>query len=185
MALLPVTLGERRVEVLHLGLALVRAGARGHKLSRSLYGVSVLAAFLRRGCRGLWVSNVSQVPSVIGSVASYFSHVYPNGNGARPGTAHRQIALQLMTHHRGAFGVGADARFDAERFVIENAYTGGSDNLKKSFHEATQHRRASIERLCLEQLDYQRGDDFLQVGRYTGFVVLRCLARRLRLRFAS
>lgn len=181
MAWLPVTVDGRATQVLHMGLALVRADARGRKLSRSLYALSVLAAFIRRGCRGLWMSNVSQVPSAIGSFASYFSRVYPAAGGARPTRAHQQIAAQLMEHHRAAFGVGADAEFDAAHFVIRNAYTGGSDNLKKSFAQATHHRDAAIERLCLEQLDYQRGDDFLQVGRYTAFVVLRCLARRLRL----
>lgn len=181
MALLPVELAGRIQHVLHLGLALVRPDARGRRLSRSLYGVTVLAAFVKRGLRPMWVTNVSQVPSTIGSVASYFSAVYPGPGPDRRTGAHYAIARQIMRDHRDAFGVGADAEFDESRFVIRKAYTGGSDNLKKSYEEAAHHRRQSIEQLCRSQLDYARGDDFLQVGRYSALVVLRCLLRRLRL----
>lgn len=181
MPLLAVTLAGRPREVLHLGLALVRPEARGRHFSRSVYGVTLLITLLRRGLRPLWVTNVSQVPSAIGSFASYFVDAFPAlGSDCRTPT-HRAIAQQVMARHRGAFGVGPDAEFDPLSFVIRNAYTGGSDNLKKSFTEVTQHRRSSYGHLCLATLDYDRGDDFLQVGRYTAFVVWRCLARRIRL----
>lgn len=180
MPLLSVELHGREREIVHLGLALVRPDARGRNLSRSLYGLTLLVAFLRRWCRPLWVTNVSQVPSAIGSFASYFSAAYPGLGPDCRTPEHFAIAEQVMHRHRRAFGVGEDAEFDVARFVIRNAYTGGSDNLKKSYADAARHRRSSIGRLCLAELDYERGDDFLQVGRYTAFVVLRCLARRIR-----
>ena len=70
-----------------------------------------------------------------------------------------------MAHHRAVFGVGADAGFDEARFVITNAYTGGSDALKKSFDVAPKHRDEKYNAFCARELDYERGDDLLQIGR--------------------
>src|SRR5262249_19196686 len=134
----------------------------------------------RQRLRALWVTNVSQVPSAIGSFATYFDATFPGLGPDRRTPVHYAIAEQLMARHRRAFGVGPEAEFDIRTFVIRNAYTGGSDNLKKSFTDAMRHRRSSYGRLCFDALDYDRGDDFLQVGRYSAIVALRCLARRLR-----
>jgi hypothetical protein len=72
-----------------------------------------------------------------------------------------------MKHHRPVFGVGPEAGFDEERFVITNAYTGGSDGLKKTFDAATKHRDETYNSFCAQQLDYERGDDVLQIGQMT------------------
>jgi hypothetical protein len=180
MVFLPVELQGHKREILHMGLALVDPEARGRNLSRSVYGVTMLLLFLRGGLRPLWVTNVSQVPSAIGSFATYFDDAYPALDSDCRTPEHFAIAEQVMGRHRQAFGVGADAAFDLLRFVIQDAYTGGSDNLKKPYTEAARHRRSSYGRLCLSTLDYDRGDDFFQVGRYTAFVVWRCFVRRVR-----
>ena len=70
-----------------------------------------------------------------------------------------------MRDYRAVFGVGADAGFDEPRFVITNAYTGGSDALKKSFEAAPKHRDDAYNDFCARELDYTRGDDVLQIGR--------------------
>ncbi|WP_374368585.1 hypothetical protein [Dongia sp.] len=70
-----------------------------------------------------------------------------------------------MSDHRHVFGVGAEVRFDEEKFVIQDAYTGGSDNLTKSFESAPKHRKAIYNEVCAQDLDYDRGDDFIQIGR--------------------
>jgi hypothetical protein len=63
------------------------------------------------------------------------------------------------------FGVGEEAGFDEARFVITNAYTGGSDALKKTFAAAPKHRDEQYNAFCSRELDYARGDDVLQLGR--------------------
>ena len=70
-----------------------------------------------------------------------------------------------MASHRSAFGVGEEAGFDEARFVISDAYTGGSDHLKKTFAVAPKHRHEEFNRFCARELDYDRGDDVLQIGR--------------------
>jgi hypothetical protein len=175
---LPVELDGRRTDVLHLGLALVRPDCRQLGLCHRMYFLPLILGLARSRGRALWVSNVSQVPSAVGQVAEYFAEVFPGLDPARgPTPAQTAIATQLFGRHRTAFGVGHDATFDPERFVIRNAYTGGSDNLKKTFAEAAKHREQGYNDLCARTLDYTRGDDFLQVGRYTLEILLRSIAQ--------
>ncbi len=155
--------GEREV-VLHLGLVMVDPEERSGGLSWILYGLTCFALFLRQGLRPLWVSSVTQVPAVVGMVAETFSDVFPAQSGTAQSFTHRHLAHQIMRRHRKSFGVGADAGFDSDRHVITDAYTGGSDNLKKSFDVATKHRNDNYNAFCARELDYGRGDDVLQIG---------------------
>lgn len=155
--------GEREV-VLHLGLVMVDPAERSGGLSWILYGLTCFALFLRQGLRPLWVSSVTQVPAVVGMVAETFSDVFPAQSGTAQSFTHRHLAHQIMRRHRHAFGVGDDAGFDPDRHVITDAYTGGSDNLRKSFDVATKHRHDAYNAFCARELDYGRGDDVLQIG---------------------
>jgi len=139
---------------------------RGRGLSWVLYGLTALVLFARDGWRAKWISNVTQVPSVVGMVSQTFSDVFPSPHpDARRSFAHLQLARGIMSRHRAVFGVGEEAGFDETRFVITNAYTGGSDALKKTFDVAPKHRDEQYNAFCARELDYARGDDVLQLGR--------------------
>lgn len=177
MPLLPVRHDGQESDLLHLGLVMVDPAERSGGLSWILYGLTCFALFVRGGLRPLWVSSVTQVPAVVGMVAETFDQVYPGQEGTAPTFVHRHFAHQLMTRHRATFGVGPDAGFDAERQVITIAYTGGSDNLKKSFAIAAKHRNARYNDFCAAELDYGRGDDVLQIGRIDLGAARRFLSR--------
>lgn len=164
MPLLGVNRAGRQEHVLHLGLVMVDPAERSGGLSWILYGLTCFALFLRRRMRPLWVSSVTQVPAVVGMVAETFGNVYPAQSGTRQSFVHRHLAHQIMQTHRAAFGVGSEAGFDLDGQVITNAYTGGSDNLKKSFEIATKHRNVGYNDYCAQALNYARGDDVLQIG---------------------
>lgn len=165
MPQLAVVRGGREEAVLHLGLVMVDPAERSGGLSWILYGLTCFALFLRQGLRPLWVSSVTQVPAVVGMVAETFSEVFP-AQGATPQSfTHRHLAHQIMRRHRHAFGVGEDAGYDPERQIIIDAYTGGSDNLKKGFDVAAKHRHDDYNAFCARELDYARGDDVLQIGK--------------------
>ncbi|MBR1087397.1 hypothetical protein JQ621_07865 [Bradyrhizobium manausense] len=166
LSVMQVELDGAPVDVTHLGLVMVDPDARGRGLSWVLYGLTTLVLFLRDGLRPRWISNVTQVPSVVGMVTETFSDVYPSPRPeARQSFAHLQLARGIMRQHRGVFGVGTDAGFDESRFVITDAYTGGSDALKKTFDEAPKHRDPQYAEFCARELNYERGDDVLQIGR--------------------
>lgn len=167
LTLLDCELRGRPIEVLHLGLVMVDPAHRAGGLSGVLYGLTAFLLFARRRLRPLWVSNVTQVPAVFGMVSESFDNVFPTAAGARQSYDHLHLARQIMARHRHVFGVGGEAEHDEVRGIIRNAYTGGSDNLKKPFAVATKHRKDAHNEACRLALDYDRGDDFLQLGQVT------------------
>ena len=180
LSIMPVELDGEPAEVTHLGLVMVDPDQRGQGLSWVLYGLTALVLFARDGLRPKWISNVTQVPAVVGMVCETFSDVFPSPHpGARQSFAHLQLARGIMRRHRAVFGVGDEAGFDEARFVIADAYTGGSDALKKTFESAPKHRDPQYETFCARELDYSRGDDILQIGRIDLAVARRYLLREV------
>jgi len=182
LALMEVDLGHRSEDVLHLGLVMVDPNLRSQGLSWVLYGLTCVLMLFRNGMRPLWISNVTQVPAVVGLVGQGFARVYPTAENRpqnRRSLLHLLLARGIMRHHRSVFGVGSDAGFDEDRFVITNAYTGGSDNLKKTFADAPKHRDAVVNDFCQAQLDYGRGDDFLQLGQMDTPTALSYIGREV------
>jgi hypothetical protein len=166
-------------EVLHLGLVMVDRDERSRNLSWVLYGLTCFLVLVRRQFRPVWISNVTQVPAVAGMVAEIFSDVWP-APGDRPRRiAHLMLARQIMATRRHVFGVGDEADFDEARFVIANAYTGGSDDLRKSWEEAPKHRDPRHNDFCKAALDYDRGDDLLQLGLMDLAAMRKYLAREV------
>ncbi|SLN32485.1 hypothetical protein RUM8411_01366 [Ruegeria meonggei] len=167
LALMDVDLGHRSEQVLHLGLVMVDPSLRSQGLSWVLYGLTCVLMLFRNGMRPLWISNVTQVPAVVGLVGTGFARVFPTPEGGvqnRRSLLHLLLGRGIMRQHRNVFGVGDEAGFDEDRFVITNAYTGGSDHLKKTLAEAPKHRDQAVNDFCRDQLDYDRGDDILQLG---------------------
>jgi len=166
LSVMDVALDGEPTQVTHLGLVMVDPDVRGQGLSWVLYGLTALVLFARDGLRPKWISNVTQVPAIVGMVSDTFSDVFPSPlPGARQSFAHLQLARGIMARHRAVFGVGEESGFDEARSVITNAYTGGSDALKKTFDIAPKHRNAIYNDFCEHELDYARGDDALQLGR--------------------
>lgn len=179
LATMQVETDPKPTEVLHLGLVMVVPAARSQNLSWVLYGLTCFLIFVRRQLRPVWVSNVTQVPAVVGMVSGMFSDVWPQPEAGRRSLNHLLLARRIMTDHCSVFGVGADATFDEDRFVIANAYTGGSDGLKKTFAEAPKHRDRKFNSFCENQLDYDRGDDVLQLGVMDVAAMRRFLSREV------
>jgi len=166
LAVMDVTLHGAPTTVVHLGLVMVDPQARSKGFSWVLYGPTCIILFARQQLRPLWLSNVTQVPAIVGMVAESFADVFPRPDtAARRSFEHLLLAREIMARHRHVFGVGPEAGFDEERFVITNAYTGGSDTLKKTFEQAPKSRNAIYNAFCAHELDYERGDDVLQIGR--------------------
>ena len=179
LAIMTVDVEPEPVDVLHLGLVMVDPDQRSGGLSWVLYGLTCFLLFIRNQFRPLWISNVTQVPAVVGMVSEMFSDIWPKPDADRRTLNHLLMARRIMAEHRHVFGVGADAAFDEERFVITNAYTGGSDDLKKTWEDAPKHRDAQFNDFCAAELDYTRGDDVLQLGRMDLPAIRRYLTREV------
>jgi len=177
LAVMEVDIPPRPVEVLHLGLVMVDPDVRSRSLSWVLYGLTCFLIFFRRQFRPVWISNVTQVPAVVGMVSGMFSDVWPGPGAGRRSLTQLMLARRIMADHRHVFGVGPEAGFDEDRFVITNAYTGGSDDLKKTFDAAPKHRDPAVNAFCEAQLDYRRGDDVIQLGLMDMAAIRRYLLR--------
>lgn len=179
LAIMHIEMEPRPIQVLHLGLVMVDPDERSKSLSWVLYGLTCFLIFLRRQLRPIWISNVTQVPAVVGMVSTLFSDVWPQPNAERRTLNHLLIARRIMDHHRHVFGVGPEAGFEEDRFVITNAYTGGSDGLKKTFEDAQKHREDRFNSFCETELNYERGDDVIQLGQMDLVAVRKYLAREV------
>jgi hypothetical protein len=158
-------LAGKEEDLLHLGLVVIDPDVREGGLSWILYGLTTIILLARKRLKPIWVSNVTQVPAIIGKVSQSFDRVYPTPtNIGQPPFIHQWLVRQIMDSKRHVFGVGPDAEFDFDKFIIKNSYTGGSDHLKKKFTEAQPHRDEKYNKFCLDHLDYDRGDDFIQIG---------------------
>ncbi len=165
LSLMECKLGQRTEQVMHLGLVMVDPNERHKGFSWILYGLTCFLLFLRNQFRAIWVSNVTQVPAIIGMVSETFSNVYPDPeHHTRQSLRHRLLARQIMAHKRATFGVGDNAGFDEVQAIITDAYKGGSDGLKKTYDQAPKHRNDIYNSYCADKLDYDRGDDILQLG---------------------
>lgn len=179
LAIMTLDTQSEPCDVLHLGLVMVDPDQRSGGLSWVLYGLTCFLLFVRNQFRPLWISNVTQVPAVVGMVSEMFSQVWPKPDGDRRTLNHVLMARRIMAGHRDVFGVGEDAEFDETRFVITNAYTGGSDDLKKTWESAPKHRVEAYNDFCATELDYRRGDDVLQLGRMDLAAFRRYLTREV------
>ena len=164
LAVMALDTAPHPTDVLHLGLVMVDPDERSKNLSWVLYGLTCFLIFFRRQFRPVWVSNVTQVPAVVGMVSEMFSDVWPSPHQGRRTLNHLLLAREIMAAQRHVFGVGDEAGFDEENFVITDAYTGGSDDLKKTWDAAPKHRDERYNSYCKTALDYTRGDDVLQLG---------------------
>jgi len=180
LSVMSVELDGEPEQVTHLGLVMIDPDVQGQGLSWVLYGLTTLVLFARDGLRPKWISNVTQVPAVFGMVCDTFSDVFPSPDAdARRSFAHLQLARGIMREQRAVFGVGGEAGFDEARFVITDAYTGGSDALKKTYEAAPKHRDEQYNAFCARELDYDRGDDVLQLGRIDLAAARRYLQREV------
>jgi hypothetical protein len=177
---LDVPIGLNAIEVLHLGLVYVAKDYQKKWIMSLLYILPNILLLLKRGFRPLWISNVSQVPSIIGVVSDYYETVYPDPmHHTKQSLLQRSLGEGIMKYHRNAFGTGQEAMYDSERQIISNSYTGGSDNLKKKYDECPKYREETVNLYCKENLDYDRGDDFLQIGMLSGKIIHNFFAKRI------
>lgn len=160
-----IDVNGRRERIVHLGLVCVDPRARGRRVCHWMYYLSNIVLLVHNRFRRYWISNVTQVPSVVGQVSQHYDRVFPSPDpDARQTPFHRAAARQLFESERAAFGVGDDATYDPGRQIIRNAYTGGSDHLKKAYRDAPKARDARVNHFCRYSLDYEQGDDFLQIA---------------------
>lgn len=182
MVWLPLRIRAVAQDVLHLGLVVTTPNRLSPNLLWQMYYFPVFYVVLRRFPRPFWISCVSLEPSVIGAVSDHFPSSLPNYRDHRPSNGVRTaIARTLVRDHGHEFGAGEDAVLDEETLVIQGSCRGPSEALRTSYRRAAKYPVRACNEWCRDLLDYERGDELLQLGRADLFRGLgRGVMRRLR-----
>ncbi|MCO4763966.1 MAG: hypothetical protein KC502_20800 [Myxococcales bacterium] len=152
-------------DVLHLGLTCVRPEDRGSGLTHELTS-RVLLGYLaqHRPFERVWVSNVACVLSSLGNVAVHFDEVYPAPWTAKPTDTHKRIANTISGLHREDIYIQQSAHFDQEDFVFKGSNAPGNMFCKQEEDERFHHRESALNGYYAERMDFEAGDEILQIG---------------------
>ena len=165
MVRLPIHIGAEASTVIHLGLVITTKSRLGRELLFLIYFWPLVYMLTIRKFRPFWITSVSMEPSIIGAVADNFGGVFPHYlNNTRPSKLQRMIAEEVFNNYGHEFGMGPGAVLDKHNFVIRGSCCGPSDALKVDFRHSARYVMAACNRFCEEVLDYNRGDELLQVG---------------------
>lgn len=169
--------------VLHLGLTCVHPDARGtnmthHLTSKLMVKYLVKESFLSE----LWITNCACVLSSLGNVAMYFENLYPSPYGVKkPSAKHIDIAKSVDAYHRESIAINKSAEFNTEKFVFEGSVDGTVFE-KNANDQRFHHRDENLTGFYQELLNFERGDEALQIGKvslmtYPKYVARKAMAR--------
>lgn len=168
-------------EVLHLGLTCVRPDARGGRLTHILTSRLVVEIMLKhRPLQTQWVSNVACVLSSLGNVALNFDAVYPSPfEPSHPRKEHLQVARTIDRYYRSRMFIRDDAVFDDEAFVFRGSVRGTVFQ-KEADDVRYGHRDPIVNDFYRQRMDFERGDEVLQVGCVTAWSLVKYAFGRRR-----
>lgn len=168
-------------EVLHTGLTCVRPEARGARLTHRLSRALLMSHLVRRGLFGtVWFSNVACVLSSLGNIALHFDNVYPSPyGGTRPNAQHLAVARAIDERYREDIAINDDAVFDPLAFVFRGS-VDGTGFAKHEDDPRFRHRSDALNRFYGDRMDFEQGDEVLQVGKYSLLTFASYLTGRKR-----
>ena len=172
-------------EVLHLGLTCVRPDARSGGLTHKLTSHLLTRYLLRHPFQRVWVSNVACVLSSLGNVALHFDDVYPSPLGPRnPSPIHMSIALQIQARFRDKMYIRDTALFDPANFIFRGSV--GETVFQKDEKDARfRHRDERLNAYYGSLMDFEKGDEVLQVGTCSLLTLVRYALRGDNGRYAA
>lgn len=152
--------------VLHLGLTCVHPKARGLKLTHKLTSKMLMNYLLKESpLSETWITNCACVLSSLGNVALYFEDLYPSPYGVEvPSMTHVNIAREIDRKYREPIAINDTAKFNLSTFIFEGSVDGtifSKDSTDSRFH----HRDKALTRYYQDILDFERGDEVLQIGK--------------------
>lgn len=166
-------------EVLHLGLTCVDPVARGHRLTHKLTSKLLMHYLLRhRPFSKVWVSNVACVLSSLGNVAKNFENVFPSPYyQAKPTVEQLTIAAAIDQHYRKDIAISEDAEFCPHTFLFKGSVKGSVFEKEES-DSRYYHRNKELNQFYMDLIQFERGDEVLQVCSVSLATLARYLLRR-------
>jgi hypothetical protein len=152
--------------VVHLGSVFSAAENRGYV--NYVYTIGLTYVTWSVGpLRTVYITSLTHTPKIFGAVAEGFENVYPRGRpGEQPSALHLALRDQLIEQYiRPEWDVTSPLR-TSESFVMAalRRQTEGNIMFPDSAVTVPKHRKEHFNRHVLGLVDYQRGDEILQVG---------------------
>ena len=170
-------------QVLHLGLTCVLPLARRMGLTHKLTSKVVTTYLLRYSLfKESWISNVACVLSSLGNVALHFDEVYPSPYSVSPSSQHLSIARLINEQYRNELYIRSEAKFNEKNFIFEESVLGNQfqkSEMDKRYH----HRSKKLTDFYADLMDFQRGDEVLQIGKVSILTFPRYLLKNLTKRW--
>lgn len=153
---------------LHLGLTLVSPKARGLGLTHKLTSKLLMNYMLRNSMfSSIWVTNVACVISSLGNVATHFENVFPSPNYHKnPTKDHLEIAQVIDKNYREDIYIAKNAEFDPTTFLFKESVLGTMWQ-KSASDKQYHHRKKELTEFYANYLNFERGDELLQVGHFS------------------
>lgn len=153
---------------LHLGLTLVHTDARSLGLTHKLTSKLLMNYLVRNSLtRPIWVTNVACVISSLGNVALHFENVFPSpSNHAKPTVDQIEIAKVIDKNYRDDIYIDMKADFNPNTFIFEKSVLGTMWQ-KSASDTRYHHRKKKITEFYANYMDFERGDEVLQVGHFS------------------
>jgi len=156
----------KKNKIIHLGAVYSRHENKG--LMQLLYLFSIIYVFFRNFFRKIYITSATHTPKIFGSVAEYFSEVYPNGN---------PLVLKSKFHHhiKEIFSETYLKEWDSQEipeiddyFLIKKfrIQKNGSILYPDTEQTVPKHRKEKYNNFCIDNIDYSTGDEILQIGTY-------------------
>jgi GNAT superfamily N-acetyltransferase len=169
--------------VLHLGLTCVHPEARGGGFTKRLLS-KLLGSYLMANAplRGTYVSNVACVLSSLGNVAMHFEDIYPSPFvKSKPSAEQLAIAKAISDNYRDEIAINDNAQFDGDAFVfrgsVKNTPFQKSADDRRYFH-----RDPELTNYYRDIMNFDEGDEVLQVGKVSLFSFPKFVAKSIGLK---
>jgi len=171
--------------IFHLGLTCVRPEGRGLKFTHTLTS-KVVQHFLFKYSlfKPSWVTNVACVLSSLGNVSMYFDDVYPSPAVKSPCSEQMKVATLINLKYRNELYVSSKANFNKETFVFEESVLGNMFQ-KEAFDKRYLHRNNDLNDYFRNLMNFERGDEVLQVGKVSLLTFPSYFFRKIKMRFFS
>jgi len=177
----PVNVRGRIHPVYHLGLVIKSQSFSGRNLLFFIYYYPLAYILTLRGFRSSWITSVSMEPSIIGAVADNFGDVYPHYLGTTQLTQIKlDIAKAFVYDFGHEFGIGPKGVLNEEQFVIKDSCRGPSEVVRTSYAKSAKYRVSRCNTFCKSVLDYERGDELLQIGRLSLSAAIKMNVSKLK-----
>lgn len=169
-------------DVLHLGLTVVRPEDRRHGLTHILTSRAVKGYLLRHKplVGKVWISNCAAVLSSLVNVAMHFEHVYPSPfvkKQKKVMDKYMNIARTIDEKYRDKIYIMDHAHFDEKSFVFRGSVKGTvfqKDGADSRYY----HRNLYLNDYYLNQMNFNEGDEVLQIGYASTFAAIKHMWNR-------